>query len=154
MSAMEVSIKWKERSGAPSANGTSKRANTTAVFFGPMNFSSLPNTGSNPPQHGSRLLKISNSIGSTDQSPALFRNRGRGCEREFLSHNLREGRGGISRPVREDDFSTAHKLACETFPESAFVPPRDFLSSRQREPDQNPRCSKKAGAFWYRYSSS
>src|SRR3984957_5670252 len=37
MSAMEVSIKWNERSGAPSANGTTKRAKMTASFFGPMN---------------------------------------------------------------------------------------------------------------------
>src|ERR1700730_910416 len=41
MSAMEVSIKWKERSGAPSANGTSNRENTSAAFFGPMKFRSL-----------------------------------------------------------------------------------------------------------------
>src|ERR1700688_1753292 len=41
MSAMEVSIKWKERSGAPSANGTKNRVNTSTAFFGPMNFRSL-----------------------------------------------------------------------------------------------------------------
>src|ERR1700720_4283534 len=41
MSAMDVSIKWKERSGAPSANGTSNRENTSAAFFGPMKFRSL-----------------------------------------------------------------------------------------------------------------
>src|SRR6202051_1473483 len=41
MSAMEVSIKCKERPGAPSANGTKNRVNTSTAFFGPMNFRSL-----------------------------------------------------------------------------------------------------------------
>src|ERR1700676_4651590 len=41
MSLMEASNKWKERSGAPSANGTKNRVNTSTAFFGPMNFRSL-----------------------------------------------------------------------------------------------------------------
>src|SRR6202795_509322 len=41
MSVMEASNKWKERSGAPSANGTKNRVNTSTAFFGPMNFRSL-----------------------------------------------------------------------------------------------------------------
>src|ERR1700686_213612 len=41
MSVMEASNKWKERSGAPSANGTKSRVNTSTVCFGPMNFRSL-----------------------------------------------------------------------------------------------------------------
>src|ERR1700693_4345394 len=41
MSVMDASNKWKERSGAPSANGTKNRVNTSTGVFGPMNFRSL-----------------------------------------------------------------------------------------------------------------
>jgi hypothetical protein len=35
--------------------------------------------------------------------------------------------------VREDDFSSARKLARETCQEWVFAPPRDFLSLEQQE---------------------
>src|ERR1700686_515981 len=64
MSATEVSIKWKERSGTQSACGINKRETTSTVCFTPMIFGSLshdflgslPRTERVPPQYRRRRL--------------------------------------------------------------------------------------------------
>src|SRR5882762_7312600 len=56
MSAIEVSIKWKERSDAQSASGTSKKGTTSAVFFARMNFSPIPHDRIRPSLRGLKRI--------------------------------------------------------------------------------------------------
>jgi hypothetical protein len=82
-----------------------------------------------------------------------FANMKPGYARQFLPTQFGQGRGVIGRLVREDDFSSARKLARETCQEWVCVPPRDFLSLEQLEPGQNPRWSEKDCKSSDRYRS-
>src|ERR1700730_3206480 len=76
MSVMEVSIKWKERSGAQSAGGTSKTANRSALVFVRANFSPSPKTVKPPSTRVKTDIDL-NSPASPGDALHTIREKGR-----------------------------------------------------------------------------
>src|SRR5258708_2019193 len=87
MSAMEVSIKWKERSGAQSASGTSKKGTTSAVFFARMNFSPIPHDRIRPSLHGLKRILTEIRAARRTKCSTLFERKGGSRDGEFFSKN-------------------------------------------------------------------
>src|ERR1700692_641310 len=96
MSAMEVSIKWKERSGAPSANGTSNRENTSAAFFGPMKFRSLRKYQIKPASTTQFKTPADSNRSGYKESHGNPAKGTQSKTQENCSHNPAECRGNIS----------------------------------------------------------
>src|ERR1700686_791390 len=96
MSEMEVSIKWKKRSGGPSPKGTNKRENTSAAFFGPMKFRSLRKYQIEPASTTQFKTPAASNLSGYKESHGNPAKGTQSKTQENCSHNPAECRGNIS----------------------------------------------------------